>query len=227
MRELGRCWSCNRAQLTQTTIRHVFTALTKTLQLSSSPPVISPLLQRPKQSMWLGPMRSVEELWPSLPLSWTNYMTINTLLLPSHSRHQTHIFTRLAEDTHQLGADAHGWTRQPTRPTTPSFASFIPPSSPAFLRLVKSPWRWLGKPTDLNTFIHTRTLHHKGGEKKAQVKAPCFHCFCFYFKWSGSTLSLPFPLPCYLLYFFLCLSVSSLVAEWQAGFSRWVPLIPV
>lgn len=99
--------------------------------------------------------------------------------------------------------------------------SFVP-SSPAFLRLIKSPCLFLGKLTDLNTHIHTHTPSQEGGKKltKTTLLSPLF--LIFHKKWF---FALSFPLPCFLLLLFLCISVSSLLAEWQAGFSSWVPLI--
>lgn len=124
--------------------------------------------------------------------------------------------------THQRGAEAQGWTRQLTNPITPLFTSFFL-SSPAFPRLLMSPCLFPRKLTDLNTYIHTHTSSQGG---KSSLKPLCSHYISLFFTTSGSMLSQSFPLPCYLLFFFLCLSVSSLLADWQAGFSSWFPLIP-
>ena len=164
--------------------------LTKILQLCFSPPTVpSALLQRSQQSVRLGPQRSVE-----LPV--VAFITAVFNQLDDH-KHSPSLWLILSSASNfNTACRVHSLPRRrgsrldQTIEIKSLHPSFLP-SSPAFQRLIKSPCLFLGKLADLNTHIHTHTLHHKRGEKSS-LKPPCSHHSYFV---SGFSLSLSFPLP--------------------------------
>lgn len=208
------------SRLTLTTFSHSalnwhrhLAVLLSTFSLSSQ--VNAVLKARAVREVWKGHLR------PSLPLSLINEMTIDTLPLSGSFYHQLQVLILLAECTLN---SRRGWRLDWA--TYKSNHSTLPPSSIPLLPfwdLLSPPASFLGSSLIL-THTYTHTLRHKGG--KSSLKPPCSLCICLYFIRSG-LLCYHFLSPVIsLFFFFLCLSVSSLLAEWQAGFSSWVPLVP-
>lgn len=143
--------------------------------------------------MRLGPKRSVE-----VPVMVFITGVFNQLNDHNHSpslflSSDSNFHTACRVHTHQLGAEAQGRTRQLTNPIT----SFLSPSSlpvqPSW-DYVKSPCLFPGKLTDLNTYTHTHTLHHKGGKKLIETTLLSLHLLVFLKKWFYAFLVISSPL---------------------------------